>query len=91
MSGSGDDNATPDDRDPLLSTAGTDPDLATTADNDAVAGETVLDQAGSGYGGPTGGAPREGEPSYGENDLAHESIDLGDDVPPAQEGDDEES
>ena len=43
---------------------------------DAVAGETVLPGLGDGNNGPTGGAPREPEPDYDENDLADLLIDL---------------
>lgn len=64
--------------DPLVETRGTDPDLATTADNDAVAGETVLGQPGSGDGGSTGGAEKEGEPMAADNDLRDDEIDLED-------------
>ncbi len=46
--------------------------------NDAVAGETMLAGTGEHNDGPTGGAPGEGSPLYGENDLAGESIDLRD-------------
>ncbi len=45
---------------------------------DSVAGETVLPGLGDGNDGPTGGAPREPEPGYAENDLAGEEIDLDD-------------
>lgn len=48
--------------------------------NDAVAGETLLPGPGEGNAGPTGGASREQEPIYAENDLADEEIDL-DDTP----------
>jgi hypothetical protein len=44
--------------------------------NDAVAGETVLPGRGDGNAGPTGGAAREQDPLYAENDLAGEEIDL---------------
>ena len=50
-----------------------------TVTNDAVAGETVLDGAGDGNYGPTGGSPREAEPIQGETDD-EENIDLGTDV-----------
>ncbi|MFZ7087433.1 hypothetical protein [Curtobacterium sp. RRHDQ10] len=51
-----------------------------TVTNDAVAGETVLPQAGDGTDdGPTGGAPREGTPDDWEHDGEYESIDLGTD------------
>lgn len=60
-----------------------DPDLdavqesVETVTNDAVAGETVYPEPGDGTAnGPTGGAPREGEPILWEND--------GDDSPEAQ-------
>ncbi|MCU1545935.1 MAG: hypothetical protein JWP30_1035 [Homoserinimonas sp.] len=46
--------------------------------NDAVAGETVMDGVGDGNDGPTGGAPREGEPDLPANDLEGEDIDLDD-------------
>jgi hypothetical protein len=49
-----------------------------TVTTDAVAGETVLPGAGDGNNGPTGGAPREPEPGFAENDLAGEEIDLDD-------------
>jgi hypothetical protein len=45
---------------------------------DGAAGETVLPGRGDGNDGPTGGAPREPEPVYGENDLAGAEIDLED-------------
>ncbi|THG33162.1 hypothetical protein [Naasia lichenicola] len=45
-----------------------------TVTNDAVAGETVLPQAGDGYGGPTGGSPREGEPILDEHDASDGDI-----------------
>lgn len=45
---------------------------------DGVAGETVLPGRGDGNDGPTGGAPREPEPEFAENDLAGEEIDLDD-------------
>jgi hypothetical protein len=51
-----------------------------TVTNDAVAGETVLPGLGDGNDGPTGGAPREPEPEYAENDLAGEEIDLDDEA-----------
>lgn len=50
-----------------------------TVTNDAVAGETVLDGAGDGNYGPTGGAPRESEP-VGGNELDDDNIDLGADI-----------
>lgn len=49
-----------------------------TVTNDAVAGETVLDGAGDGNYGPTGGSPREAEPIEGDAD--EENIDLGTDI-----------
>ncbi|RWZ68286.1 hypothetical protein ELQ92_03445 [Labedella populi] len=49
-----------------------------TVATDAAAGETVLPGAGDGNDGPTGGAPREPEPGYAENDLSGEEIDLDD-------------
>lgn len=42
--------------------------------NDAVAGETVIDNGH--YAGPEGSEPLEGTPEYAENDLAGEDIDL---------------
>jgi hypothetical protein len=49
--------------------------------NDAVAGDTVDPQPGDGTDdGPTGGAPREGEPDEWEHDEDRESVDLGDDL-----------
>ncbi|RUR01618.1 hypothetical protein [Labedella endophytica] len=48
-----------------------------------VAGETVLPGRGDGNDGPTGGAPREPEPEYGENDLAGAQIDLEDTEDPS--------
>jgi hypothetical protein len=56
----------------------------TIATNDAVAGETVLDGAGDGNDGPTGGSPREFSADLAQNDLAGEDIDL-DETPPAGE------
>ena len=50
-----------------------------TVTNDAVAGETVLEGAGDGNYGPTGGSPREAEP-IGDNELDDEDIDLGTDL-----------
>lgn len=50
-----------------------------TVTNDAVAGETVLEGAGDGNYGPTGGSPREAEP-IGDNELDDENIDLGTDL-----------
>ena len=50
-----------------------------TVTNDAVAGETVLDGAGDGNNGPTGGSPREAEPIQGDTDD-EENIDLGTDI-----------
>ncbi|RWZ53072.1 hypothetical protein ELQ90_03875 [Labedella phragmitis] len=47
-----------------------------TVATDGVAGETVLPGTGDGNNGPTGGAPREPEPGFAENDLAGEEIDL---------------
>jgi hypothetical protein len=64
------------DHDPLASVSGDDPDLAATAVNDAVAGETVLPQPGDGPDGPTGGAEREQTPLVDENELVDEEIDL---------------
>ena len=49
-----------------------------TVTNDAIAGETVLDGPGDGNDGPTGGAAREQEPVYAENDLVDEEVDLDD-------------
>lgn len=49
-----------------------------TVATDGVAGETVLPGLGDGNDGPTGGAPREPEPEFAENDLAGEEIDLDD-------------
>jgi hypothetical protein len=58
--------------DPLL-----DPDAANqTVTNDAVAGETVIDNGN--YAGPTGSEPEESEPIYADNDLAGDDIDLRD-------------
>jgi len=58
--------------DPLL-----DPAAANqTVTNDAVAGETVIDNGN--YAGPTGSEPLEAEPALAENDLAGEDIDLRD-------------
>jgi len=52
-----------------------------TATNDAVAGETVEPQPGDGTDdGPTGGAPREGEPDLWEQENDGGSPDLGTDV-----------
>ena len=45
-----------------------------TITNDAVAGETVIDN--SHYAGPTGSEPLEAEPVLAENELAGEPIDL---------------
>lgn len=45
---------------------------------DGAAGETVLPGLGDGNNGPTGGAPREPEPDFAENDLAGAQIDLED-------------
>lgn len=50
-----------------------------TVTNDAVAGETVLEGAGDGNYGPTGGSPKEAEP-IGDNELDDEDIDLGTDL-----------
>src|SRR5690554_577190 len=50
-----------------------------TVTNDAVAGETVLEGAGDGNYGPTGGSPREAEPIQGVDDD-EENIDLGTDI-----------
>jgi hypothetical protein len=44
--------------------------------NDAVAGETVIDNGN--YAGPTGSEPVEAEPALAENDLAGDDIDLRD-------------
>jgi hypothetical protein len=44
--------------------------------NDAVAGETVL--PGESNAGPLGGEPAEAQPTYAENDLENEPIDLDD-------------
>ena len=55
----------------------TDPAVAQqTATNDAVAGETVIDNGN--YAGATGSEPVEAEPVLAENDLAGEDIDLRD-------------
>lgn len=55
----------------------TDPDIGReTVTNDAVAGETVIDNGH--YAGPTGSEPEEIEPQYASNDLAGEAVDLGD-------------
>lgn len=43
--------------------------------NDAVAGETVIDNGH--YAGPEGSEPLEAEPRYDDNDLDDENIDLG--------------
>ena len=45
-----------------------------TVTNDAVAGETVIDNGN--YGGPEGSEPREAEPEHAANDLADDQIDL---------------
>ncbi len=50
-----------------------------TVTNDAVAGETVLEGAGDGNYGPTGGSPREAEP-VGGIEQDEENIDLGTDI-----------
>jgi len=51
-------------------------DEASIATNDAVGGETILPEPGDGDGGgPTGGAPREGEPIYADTDGSGEAID----------------
>ena len=47
-----------------------------TITNDAVAGETVIDNGN--YAGPTGSEPLEAEPELAENELAGEDIDLRD-------------
>jgi hypothetical protein len=47
-----------------------------TVTNDAVAGETVIDNGH--YAGPTGSEPLEAEPDLPENELAGEDIDLRD-------------
>jgi len=51
-------------------------DAESIATNDAVGGETILPEPGDGDGGgPTGGAPREGEPTYAATDESGEAID----------------
>lgn len=50
-----------------------------TITNDAVAGETVIDNGH--YAGPDGSEPLEGSPEYAENDLAGTPIDLGEEDP----------
>jgi hypothetical protein len=72
--------STPDDHDPLVDVEASDPSLAQTAVNDAVAGETVLPQPGDGPDGPTGGNERERRPLADDNDLARDDIDLDDDL-----------
>ncbi|MCU1424282.1 MAG: hypothetical protein JWM51_573 [Microbacteriaceae bacterium] len=47
-----------------------------TVTNDAVAGETVIDNGH--YAGPEGSEPLEAEPSLPDNELAGEPIDLND-------------
>ncbi|MCU1447436.1 hypothetical protein [Cryobacterium sp.] len=47
-----------------------------TVTNDAVAGETVVDNGH--YAGPTGSEPLEAEPDLPDNELAGEDIDLRD-------------
>jgi hypothetical protein len=47
-----------------------------TVTNDAVAGETVLDNGH--YAGPTGSEPLEAEPELLDNELAGEEVDLRD-------------
>jgi len=55
----------------------TDPAIALeTVTNDAVAGETIIDNGN--YAGPTGSEPEESEPIYADNDLDGEDIDLRD-------------
>lgn len=55
----------------------TDPAISQeTVTNDAVAGETVIDNGH--YAGPTGSESLEADPVYAENDLAGEDIDLDD-------------
>jgi hypothetical protein len=55
----------------------TDPALAKqTVTNDAVAGETVVDNGH--YAGPAGSEPLEAEPELPENDLDADAIDLRD-------------
>lgn len=68
--------------DPLHAVPDSESELSGTAANDAVAGETVLDQPGDGDGGPTGGSPREGAPYAEDSDLAGQDVDL-DETPPA--------
>lgn len=52
------------------------PDIAKqTVTNDAVAGETVIDNGH--YAGPTGSEPEELEPGHAPNDLDGEPVDLG--------------
>ncbi|HEV7948247.1 MAG TPA: hypothetical protein VGP24_00645 [Glaciihabitans sp.] len=48
-----------------------------TLTNDAVAGETVIDNGN--YAGPAGSEPLEAEPILADNDLADDNIDLRDD------------
>lgn len=50
-----------------------------TVTNDAVAGETVIDNGH--YAGPDGSEPLEGSPEYAQNDLAETPIDLNEDAP----------
>lgn len=52
-----------------------------TVTNDAVAGETVLDGAGDGNDGPTGGSPKEQTPIYDEHGTSPEKTDLGAEYP----------
>jgi hypothetical protein len=47
-----------------------------TVTNDAVSGETVIDNGN--YAGPTGSESLEAEPELAENDLAGEDVDLRD-------------
>ena len=47
-----------------------------TVTNDAVAGETVIDNGN--YAGPTGSEPLEAEPDLPQNELEGEQIDLSD-------------
>ncbi|MBN9607195.1 MAG: hypothetical protein J0G30_11355 [Actinomycetales bacterium] len=59
-------------RDPLVEHDAEAAGLERTATNDAVAGETIADQPGSGWGGPTGGNEREAEPILHEHDDEHD-------------------
>jgi len=55
----------------------TDPAISKeTVTNDAVAGETVIDNGH--YAGPSGSEPEEIEPEHAPNDLTGEPIDLSD-------------